>query len=704
MNGEGGPAAGDPDAQTPGSSTYLNADNLQRLRSQASARQRKASSVEDAPGPSGVGSPPRHQPPPAPSRHPRLPSASESRGRSRNGGRGERDSGSGGDTAQRDDRGPRLANLIGYLDTVEEKQSRIEAELQGLAGSAVSGGSSAGGGRARSAARATHDGVDPAHAETAASVTKLIVQQQLELKEKDTAIAALERQLHEAQAAPPPTQRGAAGSPQQELSRSGGVGVSRATEAELEEANRTINRHLKFIDRLIGDKQALSQRCEQLVAQVKASDTATAAKVAELKEAHKLELKKRKEAAATAEKARREKWVAEQTKRIKDMTVKGLEPEIQRLMQEHKAEIERVRAAQPTTAADREAIVATHRAELAAQESAHKAALAAATAAATAAAEKEAEARAVAAEREFQTERRRLNDAQQAAQAEAEAAIARARDEAQQEYTAKRQAEEVASLSLKRDTERLLRESAKRHERELVSLKEQLAIEKESWEDMYMRKQTAQLKTKESEIREQLREERDKQINMVIDRLEKEMTQRIAESDEAYEGRVRRLRTQHQAQLADAEQAERACLAKYTECRQSLMAKTEEVASLRGVLHQRDQDLARAEAVSAKLTAERDRLTEVIRSEFAERLATQEAELERARLAVQTQKDAAYREVTELRREKDTELDRLHERVEAAIAKKDETIAVLREKAEAATRRADHLEELLETQRQHLGH
>ena len=56
-----------------------------------------------------------------------------------------------------------------------------------------------------------------------------------------------------------------------------------------------------------------------------------------------LELTKQKEVAIATEKLRRERWIAEQSKRIKEITVKGLEPEIQRLIAKHKAEVQKIK-------------------------------------------------------------------------------------------------------------------------------------------------------------------------------------------------------------------------------------------------------------------------------------------------------------------------------------------------------------------------
>lgn len=56
-----------------------------------------------------------------------------------------------------------------------------------------------------------------------------------------------------------------------------------------------------------------------------------------------MELTKQKEVAVATEKLRRERWVAEQSKKIKEITVKGLEPEIQRLIAKHKAEVQKIK-------------------------------------------------------------------------------------------------------------------------------------------------------------------------------------------------------------------------------------------------------------------------------------------------------------------------------------------------------------------------
>ena len=59
---------------------------------------------------------------------------------------------------------------------------------------------------------------------------------------------------------------------------------------------------------------------------------------------HSAQLEKLRQTAAAGEKLRREKWRADETQRIKEATVKSLEPEIQRIIAKGKAEIQKIKA------------------------------------------------------------------------------------------------------------------------------------------------------------------------------------------------------------------------------------------------------------------------------------------------------------------------------------------------------------------------
>jgi hypothetical protein len=61
-----------------------------------------------------------------------------------------------------------------------------------------------------------------------------------------------------------------------------------------------------------------------------------------LEETHIKDLKMKRDTWESAEKLKRDKWIQEKTKLIKDQTLKGLEPEIQRLIAQHKTQMKRL--------------------------------------------------------------------------------------------------------------------------------------------------------------------------------------------------------------------------------------------------------------------------------------------------------------------------------------------------------------------------
>uniref|UniRef100_A0A2H6NCR1 Uncharacterized protein n=2 Tax=Micrurus carvalhoi TaxID=3147026 RepID=A0A2H6NCR1_9SAUR len=111
-----------------------------------------------------------------------------------------------------------------------------------------------------------------------------------------------------------------------------------------EQYEGAIQRHLAFIDQLIDDKRALNQKCEAVVSELKLVDQKYTKKIAQMQEQHELEIKKLKQLMTATEKIRREKWIDEKTKKIKEITVKGLEPEIQKLIAKHKLEIKKLKS------------------------------------------------------------------------------------------------------------------------------------------------------------------------------------------------------------------------------------------------------------------------------------------------------------------------------------------------------------------------
>ena len=82
-------------------------------------------------------------------------------------------------------------------------------------------------------------------------------------------------------------------------------------------------------------------------------------------------------------------------------------------------------------------------------------------------------------------------------------------------------------------------ELEKKHQTEIKNLKEKLDIEKQSWEQNYLKKQENWSIQKEREIKDQLKRERDKEIDTLIARLETEATLAREEADRTAENRIK---------------------------------------------------------------------------------------------------------------------------------------------------------------------
>ena len=106
------------------------------------------------------------------------------------------------------------------------------------------------------------------------------------------------------------------------------------------EYESTIARHLSFIDRLLADKQSLSDKCDALTQEMSRVEKRYALRVHDVQSQHVIELKRQKELLAAGERARKERWTNEKRKEIKETTLKGLEPELQRILTKHKKELQ----------------------------------------------------------------------------------------------------------------------------------------------------------------------------------------------------------------------------------------------------------------------------------------------------------------------------------------------------------------------------
>ncbi|KAM5272723.1 centrosomal protein of 131 kDa-like [Ctenodactylus gundi] len=445
----------------------------------------------------------------------------------------------------------------------------------------------------------------------------------------------------------------------------------------------TIQRHLAFIDQLVDDKKVLSDKCEAVVAELKQGDRRCRERLAQMQEQHQLEIKKLKELMSATEKVRREKWINEKTKKIKEATVRGLEPEIQRLIAQHKREVRRLRDLHEAELLQRDEQAAQRylrqAEELRVRAEQEREALG----------QQERERAQQRLEQHLEREQRALEQQRQRLYSEVSEERGRLDQQAARQRAELEESGAALARALRADCEKAKEEQEQRHQMELRALKDQLEAERQAWTASCAKKEEARLRSRERELKEELRQGRDQEIELVIRRLEADLTLAKEEAERAAESRIGRVRDKYQAELSELERSERALRARCADLEGRLGEAAGEAERLRALLGRKEQELADLQAVNAQLRGERGGLAQELRREFADRLAAAEEEKRRAEA-----------EVAELRARQQLELDQVHQRVKTALARKEEAVRGLRRQHEAAVQRADRLEELLERQRQ----
>uniref|UniRef100_A0A2K5YSD5 Centrosomal protein 131 n=1 Tax=Mandrillus leucophaeus TaxID=9568 RepID=A0A2K5YSD5_MANLE len=315
--------------------------------------------------------------------------------------------------------------------------------------------------------------------------------------------------------------------------------LSRQLQRQREHYEATIQRHLAFIDQLIEDKKVLSEKCEAVVAELKQEDQRCTERVAQVQAQHELEIKKLKELMSATEKVRREKWISEKTKKIKEVTVRGLEPEIQKLIARHKQEVRRLKS--------------LHEAELLQSD-----------------------------ERASQRCLRQAEELREQLEREKEALGQQERERARQRQRAeleelRQQLEESSSAltrALRAEFEKGREEQERRHQMELKALKQQLELERQAWEAGCARKEmNEQLSSERSNLAQVIRQEFEDRLaaseeetrqakaelaalqarqQLELEEVHRRVKTALARKEEA----VSSLRTQHEAAVKRADHLE----------------------------------------------------------------------------------------------------------------------------------------------------
>jgi 5-azacytidine-induced protein 1 len=489
---------------------------------------------------------------------------------------------------------------------------------------------------------------------------------------------------------------------------------SKEKDAVQADAEQAINRQLAFIDRLLGDKKSLGEKNAQLIEQQKATVTKFEEATEVLKQRHAVDIRKAREKWSAAERVKREKWAKEKMKSIKDSTIQGLAPEIQRLISTHQSELRRLRATHGKEmlavqdAADERCseLSRKHHAEQQKQL--------------TRASEdtlQAIESRVSRQEQQHAAEIVALRDrhAEEKDMIEHRGRVDRENlEESHRRATERIRMEEEQSKAKLRARIESIQDDGKRHI-EAHSARTQEATEREqaAWLSDQRRKFTVEAEKREAVIREQMQERLDDELKMVIDKMAKdglraqeEVKRRCAARADRLEGELasERSRSDLKCEQLDQRCEELADRIAGLSDDLSVSRREREAAQIRVQELEKLLAQARSDASSSRVAIESELRTQH-KNELAE-LSARHADVHRERQTLQMNLDSrtaehedALRQVSE---QHASTLGAVSARVRATIAKKEEVITSLRRDLHDARARIRQTEKMLEKQREEL--
>jgi len=459
--------------------------------------------------------------------------------------------------------------------------------------------------------------------------------------------------------------------------------------AQKKEFEVVTQRHLLFVDRLLKDKGALSKKCEDLASEIKKAQESYVARVAQLQSEHRKALKRAKEEWAAAEQLRREQWTANKTKQIKAMTIKGLEPEIQRLIEQNKSDLQRkddecadrIREAKQAQLEENEANMAELKQrcseesarELKELKSAHFEELMAA---------------------------KRLRDdslAEERARTKSEWAAQRERTQALNKETVLKltrlREEEVAKLN---DLHSAQKESlANKHAMALSAQSEKLKIEQHAWTGIMRKKLEAEFREKEQSLMAMLKRQQRDEIDVIIDKMTTEFSNKMSAAQSKSDGAVQQCR----AEVAAAKEKSKSWIRQFEAADKEHREAQKRIEKVEAESHAKDVAAEELRLQIKALRSEAERAQEQKRSELSakaqEMRAVEAREAARGEELLNVQKEHA-RELKELQSVHSDEIMDIERRIKQTLSKKDDWIFQLKQQIESKNRRIAQIETLFD--------
>lgn len=425
-----------------------------------------------------------------------------------------------------------------------------------------------------------------------------------------------------------------------------------------------VSRHQVFVEQLLKDKSSLCEKVTGLTRRVESQNQAWE---------HKLEteINRTRETILASEKIRRERWAKENTKKIKELTVKGLEQEINRITEKHKQELADMKRVHQE---DLHAKMDEVRGKYEAMEKGIRESCAEDRESVI---EKERHAIRERYERQLITEQHSYeeNKVRMSLEwnSERERLIGEIKSKENEFQTRKESllVERNNMLDqLRQENKEKIKSLSEQHRCEINSIRDQFEKDFAIWKSEFESAQKLREIERENNIRTDCRKERDAQIDSIVTKIDSEAQRHQQE----YDLKLRRMKDKFEIDLKELEVAESRSREKYLETRHRFAESEGTIQNLHATIKQLEVELNHSKKLCSGFISEKDTIHEKARDEI------------RA-------------EVEAKRKEHEDEIQRIYSRVQKAIQKKDATLEVLQGDNNILKERCLKLEAIIRQQR-----
>eukprot|EP00439_Symbiodinium_sp_Y106_P023100 s1629_g2.t2 len=471
------------------------------------------------------------------------------------------------------------------------------------------------------------------------------------------------------------------------------------------------------VDRLLNDKTELTRRCELFSDELKAVERKYQMKIEEMEDHAAKELAKNKQNWIATERLKREAWEKDKVKEIKDMTVKGLQPEVERILAERKQEKVRLEE-QKTEALEeqrRELLSLAQQQLQELREQKHREM--------EAALDREREAHRQKVRDEFERFSRELQEERTKCAADLlaerrlrEELIRQAAEGSEVKLREALAAERARLQSSLNEAGERLAEANRQHQDQLSQLEARLRAEAEGSHKAQKEKARLETEEREASLRKELAAERDRQLEVVMDRLSREHVERQLAMETEANRKLQEARAAAGEETARVAKQLEEARAEVKLVQQQKKQLEEMLSSMKDCQTASAERFAECQQKCMDLECDRNELRkaadEVLRkhqNELQQLEDTREKELQDLRqslgeaMAQIKEEQAKLEEVSkESQRREEQIIADLEAKVKRTLQAKDETIGELRKRCTALDNKVSEFGYLLERQREEL--